>query len=53
MTAVQWLRWLGLGNGSSGGYGGEKDEVNLKRPSPRSFYKLLGSRTATRHISLK
>ena len=36
------LRWLGR----------EEDEVNLKNPSPPSFYKLLGSRTVTWHISL-
>ena len=36
------LRWLGR----------EEDEVNLKKPSPPSFYKLLGSRTVTWHISL-
>ena len=36
------LRWLGRA----------EDEVNLKKPSPPSFYKLLGSRTVTWHISL-
>ena len=36
------LRWLGR----------VEDEVNLKKPSPPSFYKLLGSRTVTWHISL-
>ena len=52
VAAVEWLRWLGLGSGSSDGEGGETYEVNFQRPSPSSFYKLLGRRTATRHISL-
>ena len=32
--------------------GRAEDEVNLKKPSPPSFYKLLGSRTVILHISL-
>ena len=32
--------------------GREEDEVNLKKPSPPSFYKLLSSRTVTCQISL-
>ena len=32
--------------------GRKKNKVDLKSPSPSSFYKLLGSRTATGHISL-
>ena len=32
--------------------GREKNEVDLKSLSPPSFYKLLGSRTATGHIFL-
>ena len=30
----------------------KKSEVDLKSPSSPSFYKLLGNRIATRHISL-
>ena len=43
------------GGGSSWklrGLGREEDEVNLKKPSSPSFYKLLGSRTVTWFVLL-